>query len=139
MVRPQHPLAGVHGIALADLLPYPWLTPSRNHSAWLRICEAFTREGLAPPTDVIRTESALLTVGLLTSDDCICVLGREMMTHELARGELVALDLASSFWGERPTYMAYRTKGPLTPAAKAFIPVLRDVCHSVYGLPPRSA
>ena len=137
MVRPQHPLAQRHNLSLADLLPYPWLTPSKNQTSWQRVCETFGREGIAPPTDVIRTESALLAVGLLTSDDCICLLGREMMTHELAAGTLVALDLTRAFWGERPMLLAYRTKGPLTPAAKAFIPVLREICHSAYGTPPK--
>ena len=131
-VRPSHPLAKAKRITLSDLVPYPWIAPLQNYSLWLRICDAFSAAGIAPPKDVIRTDSVPLTLGLLTSEDCICLLGREMMAHELRAGELIALKIEGQpLSPERPALLAYRSKGALSPAAKAFIPLLREVCQGV--------
>jgi DNA-binding transcriptional LysR family regulator len=135
MVRAGHPLASRQTVALADLVPYPWLAPRNNHGIWLRICQAFAAAGIAPPQDVVRTDSAPLVLGLLAEEDCVCLLGREMMRHELGRGELVALDVPA-LCPSRPAILSYRSKGPLSPAAKAFIPLLREVCHDTHGPPP---
>lgn len=134
MARPSHPLARAKHVTLSDLVPYPWIAPFQNYGLWLRICNAFGASGIAPPKDVIRTDSASLTIGMLTSEDCLCLLGREMMAHELRTGVLVAVKIeAAALAAERPALMAYRSKGPLSPAAKAFIPLLRDVCQGIYG------
>ena len=132
MVRPQHPMARVKHLTLSDFVPYPWIAPSQNYVPWLRVCDAFSAAGISPPKDVIRTDSTPLTISLLSSEDCICLLGREMMAHELRTGDLVALSIAP-FSAERPALLAYRSKGPLSPAAKAFIPLLREVCHNLSG------
>lgn len=132
MVRPQHPLARAKNVTLSDLVPYAWIAPAQNYDPWLRVCDAFSTVGIAPPKDVIRTDSTPLTIGLLTSEDCICLLGREMMAHELRTGQLVALTIPP-FAAERPALLAYRSKGLLSPSAKAFIPLLREVCQGLYG------
>lgn len=136
MVRPSHPLARARNVTLSDLVPYPWIAPVQNHGVWLRICNAYAGAGIAPPKDVIRSDSASLVLGLLEAEDCICMLGREMMAHELRTGELVPLDVGEVLTPERPTLLAYRSKGPLSPAAKAFIPLLREVCQAIYGPQP---
>ena len=133
MVRPSHPLARAKHVGLADLVPYPWIAPVHNYAIWLRICNAFAAADVAPPKDVIRTDSTSLVLGLLASEDCVCLLGREMMAHELRTGELVALDVGSGLSPRRPAVLAYRSKGPLSPMAKAFIPLLREVCVGIYG------
>ena len=125
-VRRDHPLCRLEALTLADLAAFPWLAPRQNHGVWHRICQAFAAAGIAPPRDVIRTDSAPLALGLLENEDCICLLGREMMTTERARGNFVGL-WVPGLAEPRPTILAYRLKGVLSPAVKAFIPILREV------------
>jgi len=134
IVRARHPLAlaaQTRAITMADLARYPWLTPRLNVSIWFHICKAFADAKLAPPTDVLRTDSLPLVLGLMANEDCICMLGGELIAEELQSGKLVMLTVPGLAI-EHPATIAFRRTTTLSAPAKAIIPIIREVCAEYY-------
>lgn len=135
IVRAKHPLAATvknRTITMADVANYPWLTPRLNISVWFHICRAFADAKLAPPTDVLRTDSLPLVLGLMENEDCICMLGSELIAEELQSGKLVMLDVPGLAI-EHPATIAFRRTTTLSAPAKAIIPIIREVCAEYYA------
>lgn len=90
VVRAGHPLTRLVHVGLADLAAYPWIIPRR--SARLDMIHAvFARAQLAPPGYTLRAESSDLARGLLRADDFVCLIGAEVLAHDIAAGALVRL------------------------------------------------
>jgi len=132
-VSAHHLLATAKKVTLADLLPYPWIAPRHNAAIWFEICHAFASARLAPPRDVIRTDSMPLAMGLLESENCVAVVGAETVANELAAKRLVMLDVPALTL-KRPTHIAYRRSPALSPAVKSILPIMLEASRAFDGL-----
>jgi DNA-binding transcriptional LysR family regulator len=131
VVRRGHPLTKLPKVRIGDLLPYTWIAPAEPERWWVQICQAYGDHGVAPPRDVIRTDSPALALGLLLADDCLCLMGRDMMAKEVAEGALVRLSV-DSLMRPRPVHLATRSRAVQSPAVTAILPIFRQVAAELY-------
>ncbi|MFT3966223.1 MAG: LysR family transcriptional regulator [Sphingobium sp.] len=118
VVGVDHPLLAQPGLALADLLSFPWIVPRR--SARLdRIHAVFAASGLPPPAHLLRSESGDLARGLLAKAPYICLIGTGVLGQEITNGQFAILpDLG--FGTKRAAHLSQRRGARLSIAARNF-------------------
>lgn len=122
VVGAGHPLLRQEGIALEDLLAFPWIVPRRS-ARIDRIHAVFAARGLPPPANTLRAESSDLARGLLLKAPFICLIGAGVLGFEIETGRLATLpDLG--FVSTRSAYLAKRRGSRLSLAAQNFAAVL---------------
>ncbi len=135
IVRRNHPLAIKTQVRLADLAGFPWIMSAQIGGTWDRVCGEFTAAGLAPPTQLVRTDSIALARELLQHGPYIVLLSRENVSRDLVAGSMVALSV-EGIPERRPAILTYRRRSSMTPAAANMIRVLKQVCSDLHGPPP---
>lgn len=135
IVRRNHPLAAKRQARLADLAGFPWIMSAQIGDTWDRVCGEFSAAGLAPPTQLVRTDSIALARELLQHGPYIVLLSRENVSRDLAAGSMVAIDV-DRIPERRPAILTYRRRSTLQPAAMNMIGVLKRVCADLHGPPP---
>ncbi|MBL8645600.1 MAG: LysR family transcriptional regulator [Rhodospirillaceae bacterium] len=128
MVGGKHPLAVAKRVTMADLAVHTWIAPRYNAAIWFEICHAFAAARLAPPADVIRTDSMPLALGLLENENCIAMMGAETMTPEITAARIKVLEVPGLAL-KRQTHLATRRAAKLSPTAKAFVPFVQEMCR----------
>ncbi|WP_131741310.1 LysR family transcriptional regulator [Actinomadura roseirufa] len=74
VARRGHPARGRPGLALADLLGYPWVLPPRQTALRTELEQVFRAEGLAPPANLVECTSVLTVRTLVRDTDMIAAL-----------------------------------------------------------------
>ncbi|HUB49634.1 MAG TPA: LysR family transcriptional regulator [Acetobacteraceae bacterium] len=121
----SHPLRRRHGIALEDLLPYPWILPGAHSLMVERLRIIFRAHALPAPepaveTDVVALRHQLLAVGPYLSFSAAGFL------LELAHRTIVRLDVPDAVWRRSAGIITRRGMEP-NPAAAALIAMLLRV------------
>ena len=131
VVRPGHPLLGMSGLGLRDLVSAGWIVPPAGSVLRHRFELMFQEEGLAPPINVIETAALLFITRMLQQSDMIAVLATDVARYYAAHGIVPLLPL------DMPCHMdafgiITRTDRLLSPAAKVMMQALK--AQSLVGL-----
>lgn len=135
IVRSKHPLAKKSRVRLADMQDFPWLMSAQMSSTWSRIGREFTAAGLAPPQNLMRTDSTALAKNLVLGDDFVVLLSRENVAVELESGNLVALEMPQ-ISEVRIAVLTTRARSILQPVALEMMRLVREVSLELHGPPP---
>ena len=132
VVRPGHPMLGMSGLALADMVDAGWIVPPAGSVLRHRFELMFQQEGLAPPVDTVETSALLFITHMLQQSDMVAVLAADVAHYYAAHGLVVVLPLAM------PCHMdafgiITRTDRLQSPAAKVMMRALKMASLSVYG------
>jgi len=95
LVRPGHPLLGVSGLSLRDLVSAGWIVPPAGSVLRHRFELMFQEEGLAPPINVIETAALLFITRMLQQSDMVAVLATDVARYYAGHGivSLLAVDM----------------------------------------------
>jgi len=132
LVRPGHPLLGVSGLTLRDVVGAGWIVPPAGSVLRHRFELLFQQEGLAPPIDTVETSALLFITRMLQQSDMLAVLATDVARYYAAHGIVALLPL------EMPCHMdafgiITRTDRLLSPAAKVMMKALKTASLSVYN------
>jgi len=132
LVRPGHPLLGMTGLGLRDLVSAGWIVPPAGSVLRHRFELMFQEEGLAPPMNVIETAALLFITRMLQQSDMIAVLATDVARYYAAHGIVTLLPV------EMPCHMdafgiITRTDRLLSPAAKVMMRALKAESFAAYG------
>ena len=130
VARSGHPLAGKKNVSLKDLAEYTWMVPYARSSDMDAILAAFRNENLEPPKRFIGTDAYMLGMHLILSNDFLIMVQPAMVNHEL----LSEPALLTRINIDRPTVrrharLIYPANHPMSPAAKALMEEVKDVCQ----------
>lgn len=126
IVRAQHPLSREARPSFERLREFPWLMSAQLAGSWEEVCGAFSARGIAPPDQLVRTDSLGLAKELLLADDFLVMLGRENVAREVAAGLLTEVDLPP-FLPPRPASITRRRSASLSPPAARLADIVRVV------------
>ncbi|KAF1310693.1 LysR family transcriptional regulator [Pseudomonas sp. SG-MS2] len=94
VVRAGHPAAKSRDLPLEDLIErWPWILQPDSAPARIALDEAFARQGLAAPTDIIECSSVFTMLQLMRITDGILVISENLLSDHLSMGLIVKLDL----------------------------------------------
>lgn len=124
--RASHPLAGGGPIAMAELLPYPWVMPPASTRAQQRLNALFATADLPSPRISVETESMAFLLNMLAGFDALTFTVSSTARLVEADG-LVLLDVPE-ISAERAAGLIKRRGSWLSPAAGAVIEALKRQC-----------
>ena len=132
VTRPGHPLLGVSGLALRDVLATGWIVPPAGSMLRHRFDLMFQQEGLAPPVNIIETAALLFITRMLQQSDMVAVLAADVAHYYASHGIVAVLPL------DMPCHMddfglITRTDRLLSPAAKVMMKALKQASLVQYG------
>ena len=132
MTRPGHPLSGIAGLTLRDVLAAGWIVPPAGSVLRHRFDLMFQQDGLAPPVNVVETAALLFMTRMLQQSDMIAVVGADVAHYYASHGMVAVLPLAM------PCHMdafgiITRTDRLLSPAAKVMMKALKQTSLVQYG------
>lgn len=119
-VRAEHPLARAPRVTLADLAKYPWIFSARYVGDRESVLRMFTKAGIAPPTQLVLTDSVSIITELLRTRDYVHVNGRTFFVREFSTVNCVSLDVPE-FGARRVGMIAMRRGGRMAPASRALL------------------
>jgi DNA-binding transcriptional LysR family regulator len=132
VARPGHPMLGVAGLTLRDVVAASWIVPPAGSVLRHRFELMFQEEGLAPPINVVETSALLFMTRMLQQSDMLAVIGSDVARYYAAHGivSLVPIDM--------PCHMddfgiITRTDRLLSPAVKVMMKALKTSSQSIYG------
>lgn len=132
VARPGHPLAGMPGLTLRDVVSAGWIVPPAGSVLRHRFDLMFRAEGLAPPGNVIETAALLFITRMLQQSDMLAVLAADVARYYASHGMVSILPL------EMPCQMdafgiITRTDRLPSPAAKVMMRALKTASLTLYG------
>jgi len=132
ITRPGHPMLGMTGLTLRDVLSAGWIVPPAGSVLRHRFDLMFQQDGLTPPLHTIETSALLFITRMLQQSDMIAVLGSEVAQYYVAHGIAAVLPLPM------PCHMdafgiITRSDRLLSPAAKVMMRALKEVSMAQYG------
>jgi LysR family transcriptional regulator of abg operon len=134
--RKGHPLAAVR--SLRGLVDAEWVTTSITHKAEEELGPLFTQHGLPPPRLVLRAQSSLTFLSVLSSSDLLLMAPIQWLQFPPARDVLQQIKVAEPLPAP-PICIVQRTGLPLTPAAEYFCDLVRRAsAHRDKVLPKRA-
>ncbi|MCR9214442.1 MAG: LysR family transcriptional regulator [Proteobacteria bacterium] len=92
IVRAGHPLQRRASLSIEDLSEFPWIVPREGVPTRDKFEGIFAGEKGRRPSSIVEASSLILIRGLLQESDRITILSSHQVRHELAKGELAALD-----------------------------------------------
>jgi len=124
VARQGHPLLAADQVDFADLLDWPWVLPPPETTLRRQIDKAFLDAGHAPPAHAVESVSLLTNQMLLARSDMLTVWPYQVIRACARRDDLaiVPFQLTSA---TGPVGVSYRRIGGLSPAAEAFLAVMR--------------
>lgn len=128
VVGSSHPLVRRPSCALADLVDTPWLAGRNMGDVDDAITRSFAEAGLKRPAATIETTSVLFTLSLLRVGRHVAVLPEEIVSPEIASGQLCDLKLDASGWS-LPVVMAYRASSIRLPVLMRLMENLRRMAQ----------
>ncbi|MEJ8847479.1 LysR family transcriptional regulator [Variovorax rhizosphaerae] len=132
LVRPGHPLLGMSGLTLRDVVSAGWIVPPAGSVLRHRFDLMYQEEGLPPPLNVIESAALLFITRMLQQSDMIAVLASDVAQYYASHGIVAILPI------ELPCHMDMfgiitRTDRLLSPAAKIMMNALKSESLAVYG------
>ncbi|MDP3230497.1 MAG: LysR family transcriptional regulator [Acidovorax sp.] len=132
VTRPGHPLLGMSGLGLRDVVSAGWIVPPAGSVLRHRFDLMFGQDGLAPPINTVETSSLLFITRMLQQSDMIAVLGADVGQYYASHGMVSVLPMAM------PCHMdafgiITRTDRLLSPAAKVMMKALKQTSLVQYG------
>ena len=132
LVRPGHPLLGVSGLSLRDLVSAGWIVPPAGSVLRHRFDLMFRAAGLAPPGNLIETAALLFITRMLQQSDMLAVLAADVARYYASHGIVSVLPL------DMPCQMdafgiITRTDRLPSPAAKVMMRALKVASLTLYG------
>ncbi|MDP2006695.1 MAG: LysR family transcriptional regulator [Rubrivivax sp.] len=67
----SHPLAGRRGVALDELLAWPWILPGMQSTTRVALSDVFLRRGLAPPVPVVESPSFFYSLSVVAQTELL--------------------------------------------------------------------
>lgn len=116
-VRREHPLAGRAEVGLAELARYPWIVPGARNDVFRQIQIAYSREGIAPPQNILRSDAVAVGTWLCLDNDYVICVSPDMI-GSLAHVGLVTTVNYPNFGMLRHACLFTRRPAQLTPAAE---------------------
>jgi DNA-binding transcriptional LysR family regulator len=133
IVRPGHPLLGVHQPTLRDLSGWGWIVPPEGSLLRHRFELMFRGQGLEAPTNLIETTALLFVTKMIGQGEMIGLVagdvGRYYAGHNLVAVLPVELPCHMDCFG-----LITRTDRPLAPAAKVMLAAIREAAAQSYGI-----
>jgi len=130
VARARHPLIGLRNLQLQDLRNYTWMVPYSRSSDLDVIIHAFAKDNLDPPKRFIGTDTYMLGIHLMLSNDFLIMTTPALVGHELQQGSglLGVLDI------DRPTvrrhaHLIYPSNRPMSPVTTVLLQAVRDACE----------
>ena len=132
IARANHPLAGQKNVQLQQLSEYTWMVPYARNSDLEVILDTFTNENIEVPKRFIGTDAYMLGMSLILSNDFL-IMVQPAMVHHSMQGESAVLSRIDI---NRPTVrrharLIYPANRPMSPAAKALLEEVKDVCQEL--------
>lgn len=132
VARPGHPMMGMAGLTLRDVVSAGWIVPPAGSVLRHRFELMFQEDGLAPPSNVIETAALLFITRMLQQSDMLAVLAADAARYYAAHGIVSVLPLAM------PCHMddfgiITRTDRLASPAANVMMKALRTSSLPIYG------
>ncbi len=132
VTRPGHPMLGMAGLTLRDVVARGWIVPPAGSVLRHRFDLMFRAAGLAPPDNLIETAALLFITRMLQQSDMLAVLAADVAHYYAAHGIVSVLPL------EMPCHMdafgiITRTDQLPSPAAKVMMRALKAACLTIYG------
>lgn len=126
MIRAGHPLMQGSPPRLSDLAAVPWIVTDQPLvvEGWSKM---FLDDGVPVPPIALRTSSLQVTKACILSGNFVALGNHTSYADELDAGLVHALDLGYPRY-ERPAGLFRRAGGKLSPAERAFIAILHEVC-----------
>ena len=126
----RHPLAAAATVDLAEVLRHGWVLPVHSTPARQLFDEFLERHAAAAPRRIVETGSLSAARGLLLEGDWLALLSVHQVQLDLDAGLLAKLPvrLEGTF---RPIGMTLRAHTTPSPAARAFMDVLRRIAPTV--------
>ncbi|WP_140851866.1 LysR family transcriptional regulator [Sphingomonas glacialis] len=127
MIRAGHPvLRRSAPPRLADLAAVPWIVTDQPLvvEGWSKM---FLDDGVPVPSIALRTSSLQVTKACILSGNFVALGNHTSYSDEIDAGLVHALDLGYPRY-ERPAGLFRRAGGKLSPAERAFIAILHEVC-----------
>ncbi len=124
--RAGHPLVGRRRVAVRDLLRYPWVLLPRTTRAQRRLTALFAAQDLAPPHNIVETNSHAFLLSLLRHSDALTFTVSKTVEVEEGAG-LVMLNVPR-LAVRREAGIVVRRGGWLSPAAAHIIDNLAAIC-----------
>jgi DNA-binding transcriptional LysR family regulator len=132
VVRPSHPLLGMSGVGLRDLVSSGWIVPPSGSVLRHRFDLMFQEEGLAPPINLIETSALLFMTRMLQQSDMVGIIANDVARYYAAHGIVTILPVAMNCHMDNFGIIT-RTDRLLSPAAQVMMRSLKAVCQEVYG------
>ena len=120
--RKGHPLANAR--SLRDLVDAEWVTTSITHKAEEELGPLFAQHDLPPPRLVLRAQSSLTFLAVLSSSDLLLMAPIQWLEFAPARDVLQQIKVSEPLPAP-PICIVQRTGLPLTPAAEYFCDLMR--------------
>lgn len=131
VARIGHPLASAEGLALDDIVPYPWVLPPAGSILRHRVDMMFRRAGLPPPANVVDTTALLLITALLQQTDMLHVMPVDVARYYQSLNVLTILPIELPF--RMDAFGIIRQQDHLlSPGANLLLTAVRAAATEVY-------
>lgn len=129
VVRAEHPLAGQKKLSLKDLQNYTWMVPYSRTSDLDIIVDSFVSEGLEPPKRIMGTDTYMIGMHLMLSNDFIIMTTPALINHEIGKDQarLCVLDISKPTV-QRHANLIFSVERPMSPAASILLQEVKDAC-----------
>lgn len=122
----DHPLRGAHDIDLAELAHWPWILYPPSTALRKVSDDIFGRSALSLTAGIVETPSFLFALELMQTTDMLSLQPAALVSRYISKGLLTRIPVELP--DRMPDYgLITRLGEPLTPAAQAFIDVLREM------------
>jgi DNA-binding transcriptional LysR family regulator len=125
VVRSGHPLLAREGLALDDLVRWPWILQPPGSPQRSRFEAALREAGLHARLDITETASTVATTVLLEASDMAAIMPASLAAHYARLGVLQVLPLELPL-RVPPIHLVTRRHRELSPAAAGFVAVLKE-------------
>jgi len=132
LVRPGHPLLGMTGLTLRDLVGSGWIVPPAGSVLRHRFDLMFQEEGLPPPINLIETSALLFITRMLQQSDLVAILAADVARYYAAHGIVSVLPVSMNCHMDAFGIIT-RTDRLMSPAAKVMMRALKTASLDVYG------
>ena len=119
-------------IKLAELLNEPWVLPPSDSIAAALIADAFRASGLGPPRATVSADGGRLSTYLIASGRFLTVLPESMirLSAKHLPAKVLPVDIPNP---PRPVVIVTMKNRTLSPVAKLFIEIMREVAKPFAG------
>ena len=132
IARPGHPLVGMEGLALRDVVTAGWIVPPAGSVLRHRFDLMFQEQGLQAPTNLVETTSLMFTTKMLQQSNMLGVVATDVARYYADHGMLSILPMVLPCQMDAFGIITRRDR-LLSPAAKVMLAALKATATTVYG------